>query len=604
MSRFAKYLKFREWKNRSLAFKLIGINLILIAVPLLLSSLLSGIGYSKSMQRNVGAYQSDAVREFSANLDIYMNELALLSVLPYQTPDLLDYLERRQERETSTYEQRMLLEDFMRRIRVNGRVDTIGITLQAEKVRSYVEPPDSPGRFTEKSDPDLGAFAEAAASGQAIFVGPHPVKSDNGSTYDVFSAVRVIRSLESGQRLAVLKIDVPSSDLRERIASLSGGGERSVAVLDGGGVPIYESGAFPASGGRLADYRGSGTVTLGNGRSSVLMTYVTSPITGWTVLQAVPMSVLLRDAETVNRQMLLVGFACLAASILVSVLYSLRITRPLSVLRRSMKRVEKGEFDLAIPVGSDDEIGHLSRTFNLMVSRLGSLTYRLYETEIREKNAEIASLQSQINPHFLYNTLGSISMYAELEGNREVVSMTNHLSALLRYSMGGGRDEVTIKEEIRHIRGYLAIQSIRYEERLRFRIEAEPGLMDSPIIRLTLQPVVENAIIHGLEHGSGEVAIAISVGRSGERVIVFVEDDGPGMTDEAVRIQNAKMEEGLLPEGPGGHGLVNVHRRLVLKYGPGFGVRLEQSESGGVRAVIRLPDTLAEETRERGEGLG
>lgn len=604
MNRFAKYLKFREWTNRSLAFKLIGINLILIAVPLLLSSLLSGIGYSKSMQRNVGAYQSDAVHEFSANLDIYMNELALLSVLPYQTPDLLDYLERRKDRETSTYEQRMLLEDFMRRIRVNGRVDTIGITLQAEKVRSYVEPPDSPGRFTEKSDPDLGAFAETAASGQAIFVGPHPVKSDNGSIYDVFSAVRVIRSLESGQRLAVLKIDVPSSDLRERIASLSGGGERSVAVFDGGGIPIYESGAFPASGGSLADYRGSGTVTLGSGRSSVLMTYVTSKVTGWTVLQAVPMSVLLRDAETVNRQMLLVGFACLAASILVSVLYSLRITRPLSVLRRSMKRVEKGEFDLSIPVGSDDEIGHLSRTFNLMVSRLGNLTYRLYETEIREKNAEIASLQSQINPHFLYNTLGSISMYAELEGNREVVSMTNHLSALLRYSMGGGRDEVTIQEEIRHIRGYLAIQSIRYEERLRFRIEAEPGLMDSPVIRLTLQPVVENAIIHGLEHGSGEVAIAISVGRSGGRVIVSVEDDGPGMTDEAVRLQNAKMEEGLLPEGPGGHGLVNVHRRLVLKYGPGFGVRLEQAQSGGVRAVIRLPDSLADEAREGREGLG
>ncbi|OWA35974.1 two-component sensor histidine kinase [Saccharibacillus sp. O16] len=606
-----RFLQLREWKNRSLAFKLIGINLLLIAVPLLLSSLLGGIGYSKSMQRNVGAYQSDAVHEFSANLDIYMNELALLSVLPYQTPDLLDYLERRRAGELSTYEQRMLLEDFMRRIRVNGRVDTIGITLQAEKVRSYVEPPDSPGRFTEKSDPDLGTFAAAAASGEAMFVGPHPVKSDNGSTYDVFSVVRVIRSLESGEQLAVLKIDVPSSDLRERIANLSGGGERSVAVIDGSGVPIYESGKFPDSTGSLASYQGSGTVTLGSGRSSVLMTYVTSPVTGWTVLQAVPMSVLLRDAETVNRQMLLVGFACLVASILVSILYSLRITRPLSRLRRSMKLVEKGEFGVSIPVESDDEIGHLSRTFNLMVSRLGSLTYRLYETEIREKNAEIASLQSQINPHFLYNTLGSISMYAELEGNREVVSMTNHLSALLRYSMGGGRDEVTIREEIQHIRGYLAIQSIRYEERLRYRIEVEPGLMECSLIRLTLQPIVENAIIHGLEHGSGEVAMVISVGRRDGQIRVSVEDDGPGMTEEALQLQNDKMQEGLLPEGPGGHGLVNVHRRLVLKYGSSFGVQLEQVESGGIRAIIHLPDTLAdeeaegtEETQEGREGLG
>ena len=598
------YRKEAGLANRSLAFKLIGINLILIAVPLLLSSLLSGIGYSRAVERNVGAYQADAVHEFSANLDIYMNELGLLSVLPYQTPDLLDYLERREAAEASVYEERMLLEEFMRRIRVNGRVDTIGITLQAEKVRSYVEPPDSPGRFTEEDDPDLGTFADAAASGKAVFVGPHSLKSDNGSTYNVFSAVRVIRSLESGERLAVLKIDVPTSDLRERISNLSGSGERSVAVLDGSGAPIYANGRFPDSTGSLAAYRGEGTVTLGSGRSSILMTYVTSPVTGWTVLQAVPMSILLKDADTVNRQMLLVGLACLAASILVSILYALRITRPLSRLRQSMKLVEKGQFGISIPVESEDEIGHLSRTFNLMVSRLGTLTYRLYETEIREKNAEIASLQSQINPHFLYNTLGSISMYAELEGNREVVSMTNHLSALLRYSMGGGRDEVTVREEIEHIRGYLAIQSIRYEERLRYRIEAQPGLMDSPIIRLTLQPIVENAIVHGLEHGSGEVGIVIAIGLGEGRIVISVTDDGPGMGDEELRRQNAKMEEGLLPEGPGGHGLVNVHRRLVLKYGSGFGVRLERASPCGIRASIRLPDLRERELEEGRERHG
>ncbi|WP_037286709.1 cache domain-containing sensor histidine kinase [Saccharibacillus sacchari] len=604
MRKIAAYWRDRYWKDRGLAFKLIWINLVLIAVPLLLSSLLSGIGYSKSTQRNVGTYQADAVREFSANLDIYMNELALLTTLPYQTPDLLDYLERRDADQSTLYEERKLLEDFMRRIRVNGRVDTIGITLQAEKVRSYVEPPDSPGRFTEGYDPDLSAFLSQASSGLAVFVRPHAVLSDNGSTYEVFSAVRVIRSLESGEPLAILKIDVPANDLNERIANLSGSGERSVAVLDGKGTPIYENGNFPDSTGNLGAYRGEGTVTLGSGRSAVLMTYVTSPVTGWTVLQAVPLSVLLKDAETVNRQMLLVGLVCLAASIFVSVLYSLRITRPLSVLRRSMKRVEKGEFGLSIPVESEDEIGHLSRTFNLMVSRLGSLTYRLYETEIREKNAEIASLQSQINPHFLYNTLGSISMYAELEGNREVVSMTNHLSALLRYSMGGGRSEVTIREEIEHIRGYLAIQSIRYEERLRYKIEARPGLLEQPIIRLTLQPVVENAIVHGLERGSGEVEIGIAISAENGQVSIAVEDNGPGMDDEALRRQNAKMEEGLLPDGPGGHGLVNVHRRLALKYGRGFGVRLERSASGGIRANIMLPRAAEEESEEGREGLG
>ncbi|MCQ4087972.1 sensor histidine kinase [Saccharibacillus sp. JS10] len=599
MRQFIATCRDRYWKDRGLAFKLIWINLVLIALPLLLFSILSSIGYSKSMQRNVGLYQADAVREFSANLDIYMNELALLTTLPYQTPDLLDYLENRNTGQATVYEERMLLEDAMRRIRLNGRVDTIGITLQAQKVRSYVEPPDSPGRFTENDDPDLSAFLSPVSSGQAVFVRPHRVLSDNGSTYDVFSAVRVIRSLESGEPLAILKIDVPTHDLQDRIANLSSGGQRSVAVLDSQSVSIYTSGAFPDSTGNLGTYRGEGTVTLGSGKSAVLMTYRTSPITGWTVLQAVPLSVLLRDASTVNRQMLWVGLVCLVTSVFVSVLYSLRITRPLSVLRRSMKQVEKGEFGVSIPVASEDEIGHLSRTFNLMVSRLGSLTYRLYETEIREKNAEIASLQSQINPHFLYNTLGSISMYAELEGNHEVVSMTNHLSALLRYSMGGGRSEVTIREEIEHIRGYLAIQSIRYEERLHYRIVARPGLLEQPIIRLSLQPIVENAIVHGLERGSGEVQIVLTISADDTKIRIIVEDNGPGMDDDALALQNAKMEEGLLPDGPGGHGLVNVHRRLVLQYGSGFGVVLNHSANGGIQACMTLPRVSEEASEER-----
>lgn len=580
-----------RWKNMRLVTRLIVMNIMLISVPLIISSWISSIGYSDSIQNNAGQYQADVVREFTSNLDAYMNELVLLSVMPYQSPEIMNYMERKQQNQVSDrYEDRVLLESFARRIRVNGRVDIAGVALFTNHTySSYVELPDSPGRFAESGDRARLLPVDTELSGKGYFVAPHPVLSDNGTVYQVFSIVRKIRSLDNGKELGVMMIDVPADTLIGRITHLSSSQTSSFAMIDQQKNIIYTSPSFPIENQRLQQYGGEGTLTINHGKDAVLLTYQTSPITNWTVLQAVPVAVLLKDAEQVNRQMIWLGGIGLIVSVLVSIFHAMRITRPLSRLRNSMKLVERGEFDIAIPAHQTDEIGHLSRTFNIMVSRLGTLTYRLYETEIREKNAQIASLQSQINPHFLYNTLGSISMYAELEGNHEVVQMTNHLSALLRYSIGSDHTEVTVEQELEHVRGYLSIQHIRYEDRLSYTIDAEEALLHSPMIRLTLQPLVENAIVHGLERGRGDIHIQIAVHAQQDRIEITITDNGPGMEKEWIIEQHLKMEEGILPEGPGGHGLVNVHRRIALKYGSQYGITLHNRAEGGLQVTVAMP---------------
>ncbi len=581
----------RRWKNMRLVTRLIIMNITLISIPLVISSWISSIGYSDSIQNNAGQYQADVVREFTSNLDAYMNELVLLSILPYQSPEMMEYLEHdKQDQVIDRYEDRLLLERFVRRIRVNGRVDIAGVALFTNHTHSsYVELPDSPGRFAESGDRERLLPVNTALSGKGYFVAPHAVLSDNGTVYQVFSMARKIRSLDDGQELGTLVIDVPAEALTDRITHLAGSPTSLFAMMDQHKQLIYKSPSFPVEDATLQQYGGEGTLTIDSGRQSVLLTYQTSPVTHWTVLQAVPVAVLVQDARQVNRQMIWLGGICLIISVIVSIFHAMRITRPLSVLRDSMKLVERGEFDIALPVHQTDEIGHLSRTFNIMVSRLGSLTYRLYETEIREKNAQIASLQSQINPHFLYNTLGSISMYAELEGNREVVQMTNHLSALLRYSIGSDHSEVTIEQELEHVRGYLSIQRIRYDERLSYTIHADPLLLQHPIIRLTLQPLVENAIIHGLERGRGDIYIQIEVHRQNKQIQIDVIDNGPGMENEWIEEQHHHMEAGILPEGPGGHGLVNVHRRIALKYGNEYGITLHNRDEGGLQVIVTMP---------------
>lgn len=581
----------RRLMTQRLAAKLIAVNVLLITLALTISSIMGYKDFSQSMQRNVGKYQADVVQGLTANIDVYMNELNLLSATPYQSHEIMAYLEKRRERgQALSYEEKQRVSGFMRKTMANGRVDVAGITLYSYRGPSYREMEDSPGRFiTDVDDRDL--FLHAEKSGKAYFRGPHILQSYSGATYEVFSVVRRISSLENGEILGYFVIDVPLASLTQRIAGLSQQAGNLLWIVDQAGQDVYYSGSSASARNEreAGSYRGEGTLTIGKGAAADLLTYYTSPVTDWTVIQAVPLSVLLKDTMVMKNKTIGLGLFCLMLGAVVSVWISLRITRPLRLLSSSMKKVERGEFDAAIPVVSGDEVGHLSRTFNVMVSRLETLTYRLYETEIREKNAEIAALQSQINPHFLYNTLGSISLYAELQDNREVVQMTNHLSALLRYSMNGGSSEVRLQQELEHIQGYLEIQQIRFEDRLTYRLNVEPELIDARIVRLTLQPIVENSIIHGLEKGRGDVHIEVNGRKLGTGICIEITDNGPGMSKKQLEQQMSSMEEGIIPGSPGGHGLVNVHRRLVLRYGAGYGLQLENSPGGGMKVKVILP---------------
>jgi two-component system, sensor histidine kinase YesM len=286
-------------------------------------------------------------------------------------------------------------------------------------------------------------------------------------------------------------------------------------------------------------------------------------------------------------------------AVLISIGIAVRITNPISELRNLMKKVVRGDLDVSIPISSRDEIGQLSQSFNIMVSKLSDLGYRLYESEIHEKNSQIAALQSQINPHFLYNTLGSISMYAEIQGNREVVKMTNSLSKLLRYSINSQKSQVSLEMELEHVKGYMSIQQIRFENKIQFYVEIEPELLACSVIRFILQPIVENSIVHGFEKGNGYGTIVLSGKKIDDSMVIKIQDDGAGMN--AMQLQNLhdkKISFVDPDEGNGGHGLMNVHRRIVLRYGNQFGITIESDLAKGTTISLVLPFMDAEATKE------
>lgn len=586
----------QTFANRRLLTKMVLINLVVI-LPLVIASVFAYSSYSKSIEKNIAKYQQDVVRELTINLDTYMNELSLLTTMPYQSPDMMRFLAARREGSAPlTLEESDTVGSFINRIMVNGRVNVVSLYMYGSRGTSYVLLPESIATTNRKLK-DEPWYGRLSASSGLVFIGPHEVKSSNGVTSRVITAARKIRSIQTGQQIGFFALDVSVSAIENKAgAQHSGSNPGTVAIMDDTGAVVYKDKEMALAGPEIAPFRGEGSLVVRSNGKRELLTYYTSQLTGWTTVGTVPMSLILNDAVQVRNNSVLLGIGCLLLAILISVWLSFFITRPISQLRNLMKKVERGDISVSIPLRSRDEVGQLSQSFNVMVSRLSDLGYKLYETELREKDSQLAALQNQINPHFLYNTLGSISMYAEIQGNREVVHMTNHLSDLLRYSINSSESEVPLAHELGHVNGYMAIQMIRYENKLNYVVDVDPKLHSNLIIRLSLQPIVENCIIHGFEQARGRGTIRIAAQKLEQSMLVTIEDDGKGMKPQELQSMQDKLFYAPLPAGDRGHGIVNVHRRIVLRYGPKYGLEIQSEPMKGTKVSLVFPILLEDNT--------
>lgn len=581
-----------QWfKNQELARKLIWINALLVMLPLAVMGVFTFQSFGQTMEDNVGGYQLQALKQVTLNIDTYMNELNRLTLMPYQYNEILVYLgSARNTGQPLTLEEIESLNNFVSKIFINGRVDILGVSLYGEKGASYVVLPESQYVTTYKLDESAAWLKQAKEQfGQPTFITTHEVKSTNGVSYQVFSIARELRSFDTGRTLGYIVIDIDPSSISSILSHVNLGSRESLYITDqnGGLVIRKETNDYLPN---LGPLPGEGTTHIvQEDGGDLLVAHVTSPVTGWTTVSAVPVRELMKDNIIMRNSIALMGAVCVGLAMLMSVFIAFRITKPLRKLSTLMRKVKQGDLHVAFPVSSRDEVGQLGSAFNMMVSKLSELGYLLYETEIREKDAQIAALQSKINPHFLYNTLGSISMYAELAGNKEIVTMANNLSRLLRYSLSSRQEKVTLYDELEHVKGYMAIQKIRYEDRIHFDMDIDEFLLDCCVIPLMIQPVVENAVNHGLDKGVGAGHLRLSVREEGGLLKITVEDDGIGMTPSQLEEIRYRLQQDRDLGGSTGNGLLNVHRRIVLHFGEPYGLQLESMPYQGLKVIIKLP---------------
>jgi two-component system sensor histidine kinase YesM len=322
-----------------------------------------------------------------------------------------------------------------------------------------------------------------------------------------------------------------------------------------------------------------------------LVTVKTVGYTGWKLVAVSYMDEVVQSKrEIINFSGYILVFAIIFV-ISIIVIISAKVTKPIKRLDRYMKKVEAGNFDIQVNITGDAEVVHLSKTFNLMVARIRQLMEQIILEQEAKRKSELNALQAQINPHFLYNTLDSIVWMAENEKSSDVITMVTSLARLFRISISRGHNIITVGEELEHARNYLVIQKIRYKNKFEYSIEVDETVLKYKTIKLILQPIIENAIYHGIEYMVDEGKILISAKVVDDKLLYEITDNGLGM--KAENIKNILSYESK-NKGGSGVGVKNVHERIQLSFGKEYGVDIESELEVGTKVSVWLP-ILSEE---------
>ena len=338
------------------------------------------------------------------------------------------------------------------------------------------------------------------------------------------------------------------------------------------------------------------------------VTVKTVGYTGWKLVGVVPVETL-RDNYS---QLLLFAMFVVIFSIFLLVFVNLRlsewITAPMKKLELAVRELEKGAESVDFDVDGPYEVEHLSRSVQSMVSTMRHLMEDILRQEEEKRRSELDVLQSQINPHFLYNTLDSVVWMTENGRTQEAVAMLTALARFFRISLSKGSSIIPIGDELEHARNYLAIQKMRYKNKFSADISVEQGVERLYTVKLIIQPILENAIYHGMEYADGDGEIHIRAFREGENMVIEVEDNGPGMPEQ---VTEQVMEQLLKPgisvsaarPGGSGIGLRNVHQRIQLTFGAAYGLTIRSEPDRGTVVRICLPALRENEVRKyRREG--
>jgi two-component system sensor histidine kinase YesM len=569
------------------------IVILLTAVVMSLSSYqLSSIAARKTAQE----YTAQLIKQLNANIQTYITNMENISLLVMNNRNVRDYLSSPTLSGNSEE-----ITEFLQSISVSRKdISSINLFTAADQwISNQKNAILNPHILVS----ELSWYQRALeANGDVVISSSHVQPLIQDEYRWVVSLSREIRMSGKEDTLGVLLVDMNFSVLNEMFDQIDLGKRGYVFIIDSRGNIVYHP-QQQLIYSKLKEERinevlnsTSGNFVTDEGEQSRMYTIQDTGF-GWKIVGVSYLNELVSNKGEMQASFFLLGIVSLILALGVSIYLSRKLTHPIHNLQAHMKKVERGNFDIQVPVENTKEIGQLARTFNLMVMQIKELMSQVVKEQEFKRKSELDALQAQINPHFLYNTLDSIIWMAEAKKTDEVVLMTSSLARLFRSSISKGKELVSIRTEVEHISNYLTIQQMRYKNKLDFHIDVEPRLMHYQTLKIILQPLVENAIYHGIKNKVGTGLITIEGREEAGEILFHVKDNGVGMDESILNtIFNRKI-----PAEEKGMGVTNVHERIQLFFGKTFGISYESEPDVGTTVTVRIPSIMPGEWDKGGE---
>lgn len=588
-------------KNKFYYFKSIRGSMLfsfsLLIVLALFIFLLLSLNYTQdAIIRNSTDYTTQLVDQVNTDIDSYIQYMKNISMLFTHNKDVTDYLFAEN---SNSYEEETrhnaILQQFQTLMKARTDISNIGIYRSADKyIFNYNDL-----EYNADSHLDMQEWYQKTLQAQGnTYLSSSHVQNIVKDQYNwVITLSNTLTNPVAQSQEGLLFIDLNYNTIRQLCDNISLGSKGYIFILDEHGNIIYHPKQQLIYSDLKLEYiedvmalsKQENYFIKTDEMEKRLYTVSTSKKTGWTVVGVVYFSELNSTASKTRVWYILIALLLFTIALFVSGIVSREITRPIKKLKQAMSKVENGDFDTAlVPETEQNEIGSLSRSFNIMTKKIQDLIVQNTEEQRQKRKRELRALQAQINPHFLYNTLDSIVWMAEMGKNQEVVLMTSSLAKLLRQSISNDDELVSIRQEIDYTRIYLTIQKSRYKDKLNFEININEDILDQKIVKLTLQPIVENAIYHGVKFREQKGTVWISGFWENGKIMLTVTDNGAGMNAEQLaHIFESKKKK----TKSNGVGIINVQNRLHLYYGKEYGLNYESEEGIGTTVYICIPAT-------------
>lgn len=567
---------------------------VLVLCAVIVATLISVRYTNSAIYENSVIYTQTIIRQLNQNIDSYITYMDNIASVIAKSQDAYQLLYQQIGEDEATKEghRKRLLEQFNTILKSREDIRNIGI-VQKDGVMLI-----NSGYQAINPDLDLSTqewYTNAVDNyNQYCLTSSHVQHVIKGQRPWVITLSREIHNFYgTGNSDGVVFIDLNYNAIIDLCDQNSIGDKGYVFILDQDGNIVYH----PSQQQLYNELQTENIDTVMNADSDIVVTregddekiYTLShsETTGWTIVGCVNMAELLKDSREANNIYVMTAIVLVAIAMILSSFIARSITLPIQKLRDSMKKVQEGDFKAAdVMITSQNEIGSLTTSFNAMTHRIEELMEENVKEQEQKRKIELKALQSQINPHFLYNTLDSIIWMAEGKKYEDVVLMTASLARLLRQSISNEDETVLIGQEIQYVKSYLTIQKMRYKDKLEFEINVDPFINSVHIVKLVLQPIVENAIYHGLKYKESKGLLTVTGYQKNQNAVIEITDDGVGMDEETL---NHIFEKHKVNYRSNGVGVYNVQKRLCMYYGKEYGLHYESEPGHGTTVTVTIP---------------